>query len=413
MNHPLRSVVFIGLLDVTALVTVGLVTGGATAELPFFVTCLAVVALLCAFEATRHERQRAALAEVSRSDSLTGCLNRRGFEERLAAELDVSRRGGRRVALVTLDLDDFKLVNDTRGHEAGDELLRWVVERSSEVLRPMDSLGRLGGDEFAVLLPGTGGPEAREVAERLRSALGERVSVSVGVASFPYDGTDRDTLHRHADQDLYAAKHGRAPDVGPTTRELAWAAALARAVELRTETTVDHGAAVAGHAVAIAQRLGWSGGELALLRMAALLHDVGKVAVADRIISKQGPLSADEYEAIKAHPVAGAEIVGQVDGQSPVVEWIRHAHEHVDGSGYPDGLCGDDIPLASRILLAAEAFDAMTSKRPYGAPLSVDDALAQMWDAAGEQFDPACVAALEEHITGARRGVHTGELVEA
>src|SRR4051812_12552372 len=292
MNHPLRSVLFIGLLDIAALVVVGLVVGGSAAALPFFATCLAVVALLCVWEATGHERQREALALVSRADPLTGCLNRRGFEERLAAELDRSRRGGRRAGLVTLDLDDFKIVNDTRGHEAGDELLCWTVQRAGEVLRPMDSLGRLGGDEFAVLLPGSGAAEAREVAERLRHALGERVSVSVGVASFPYDGTDLDALHRHADKNLYAAKHGRTPEQsGPTTRELAWAAALARAVELRTSETVDHGAAVAGHAVAVAQRLGWSGGDLALLRMAAMLHDIGKVAVADGILTKEGPLT--------------------------------------------------------------------------------------------------------------------------
>jgi diguanylate cyclase (GGDEF)-like protein/putative nucleotidyltransferase with HDIG domain len=410
MNHPLRLVVATGLLDVTALVIVGLATGASVTVLPFVATCLAVVALLCAWEATGHERQRAALALVSRADPLTGCLNRRGFEERLAAELDRSRRGGRRAGLVTLDLDDFKLVNDTRGHEAGDDLLCWVVERSGEVLRPMDSLGRLGGDEFAVLVPGAGAAEAREVAERLGNALGERVSVSVGVASFPYDGIDRDALHRHADKDLYAAKHGRAPEQrGPTTRELAWAAALSRAVELRTAETVDHGAAVAGYAVAIAERLGWSGGELALLRMAAMLHDVGKVAVADQILAKEGPLTSDEYEAIKAHPLAGAEIVGQVDGESPVVEWIRHAHEHVDGGGYPSGLCGDEIPMASRILLVAEAFDAMTTRRPYGKPMSRDDALAELWDAAGAQFDPSCVAALEHHLGGAPAS--SGELV--
>ncbi|MEA2449908.1 MAG: hypothetical protein QOG63_1840 [Thermoleophilaceae bacterium] len=401
LSYPLASVVAIGALDVAALVTVGLMTGASQAGLAFFAACLAFVALLCAWEAIHHERQRAALARASRVDPLTGCLNRRGFEERLHAELDRSRRSGRRAGLVTLDLDDFKLVNDTRGHEAGDDLLRWVATRAGEVLRPMDSLGRLGGDEFAVLLPGAGAREAREVGDRLRDAFGERVSVSVGVASFPYDGDDRDALHRHADKDLYAAKHGRAPEQrGPTTRELAWAAALARAVELRTAKAVDHGAAVARYALAIADGLGWSGGDLALLRMAAMLHDVGKVAVADRILAKEGPLTVEEYEAVKAHPSAGAEIVGQVDGHSPVVDWIRHVHEHVDGSGYPAGLCGDEIPLASRILLVAEAYDAMTTRRPYGAPMSRDAALDELWEGVGAQFDPSCVAALERHLGG-------------
>jgi diguanylate cyclase (GGDEF)-like protein len=396
LSYPLRSVVAIGVLDVFALVGVGIATGAPQSGLAFFATCLAIVALLCAWEAIDHERQRTALALVSRADSLTGCLNRRGFEERLEAELDASRRNGRRAGLVTLDLDDFKLVNDTRGHEAGDELLRWVAERAGDVLRPMDSLGRIGGDEFAVLVPGAGGPEARRVASRLRDALGERVSVSAGVASFPFDGADRDTLHRHADQDLYAAKHD---DRGPGTRELAWAGALARAVELRTMAADYDGSSVAAHATTIAEELGWSGAELAQLRMAAMLHDVGKISVPDHILQKAGPLTAEEYEAVKGHPVAGAQIVEQVDGLSPVVGWIRHTHEHVDGSGYPDALCGDEIPLASRILLVAEAYDAMTSVRPYGTRLDQAEAFAELWDGAGAQFDPACVAALERGLT--------------
>jgi diguanylate cyclase (GGDEF)-like protein/putative nucleotidyltransferase with HDIG domain len=396
LSYPLRSVVAIGVLDVATLVAVGLFTGAGQAGLAFYVTCLAVVALLCAWEAIDHERQRTALALISRADPLTGCLNRRGFEERLAAELDASRRAGRRAGLVTLDLDDFKIVNDTRGHEAGDDLLRWVAARAGEVLRPMDSLGRLGGDEFAILVPGAGGAEAARVASRLRDALGERVSVSVGVASFPFDGTDRDSLHRHADNALYAAKNG---DRGPGARELAWAGALARAVELRTTAAGEHGGAVAAHATLIAEELGWSGAELAQLRMAAMLHDIGKISVPDHILQKAGPLTADEYEAVKAHPTAGATIVEQVDGLSPVVDWIRHTHEHVDGSGYPAGLCGDEIPLGSRILLVAEAYDAMTSTRNYGPRLDQAEALGELWDSAGAQFDPACVAALERRLT--------------
>jgi diguanylate cyclase (GGDEF)-like protein len=405
LSYPLRSVVAVGAIDVFTLVGIGVATGVSQPALAFFATCLAVVALLCAWEALDHERQRDALARVSRADSLTGCLNRRGFEERLEAELDASRRSGRRTGVVMMDLDDFKQVNDTRGHEAGDELLRWTVERASEVLRPMDALGRLGGDEFAVAIPGAGPAEAAEVAQRLRDALSQRIKLSTGIAAYPDHGTDRESVLRTADRDLYAIKHGRAPDPGPTTRELGWAAALARAVELRTATPDAHGGAVAAYAAGIAQELGWSGGELALLRMAAMLHDVGKVSVPDRILQKPGPLTTTEFELVKAHPGAGADIVEQVEGLSPVVEWIRHSHEHFDGSGYPAGLAGDDIPMASRILLVAEAYDAMTSRRPYGSPLPPDMALEELNDGAGGQFDPDCVAALEAHLETSGEGV--------
>src|SRR3954451_4086599 len=404
LSYPLPSVVVIGAVDVLTFVGAGLLHANPTPDpvhLGFFATCLDMTALLCAWVAHDHDQQREDLAHISRADPLTGCLNRRGFEERLDAEIDSGMRTGRRTALVVLDLDHFKDVNDTRGHEAGDKLLRWVVSSVDEVLRPMDSLGRLGGDEFAILVPGAGPVEGQEVAQRVQDALAVRVGVSTGIASFPADGADREELHRHADADLYAAKHGRKPDTTPGSRELSWAAALARAVDLRMSVPDEHSTVVAHYAAAIAQRIGWAGPELAMLRMAAMLHDVGKGSVPDRIPRKPGPLSLDEYEEIKDHPVAGAEIVAQIDGLQPIVEWIRHSHEHVDGSGYPDGLIGDEIPHASRILLVADAFDAMTSHRPYGAAMPPHIALEELNGNAGKQFDATCVVALEEHLAEA------------
>src|SRR3954452_3612641 len=401
LSYPLPSVVVIGAVDVLTFVGAGLLHANPTPDpvhLGFFATCLAMTALLCAWEAHDHDQQREDLAHISRADPLTGCLNRRGFEERLDAEIDSGMRTGRRTALVVLDLDHFKDVNDTRGHAAGDELLRWVVATVEHVLRPMDSLGRLGGDEFALLVPGAGPAEGVEVAQRVEDALAVRVGVSTGVSSFPADGADREELHRYADADLYAAKHGRKPDKTPGSRELSWAAAMARAVDLRMSVPEEHSTVVAHYAAVIAQRLGWAGAELAMLRMAAMLHDVGKVSVPDRILRKPGALSLEEYEEIKDHPVAGAEIVGQIDGLQPIVEWIRHSHEHIDGSGYPDGLVGEEIPLASRILLVADAFDAMTSHRPYGAAMPTEIALEELHGNAGRQFDERCVAALEEHL---------------
>jgi diguanylate cyclase (GGDEF)-like protein/putative nucleotidyltransferase with HDIG domain len=415
LSYPLLSVVLIGAVDVLTFVGVGLAATQPAPDpvhLGFFATCLAITAVMCAWEANDHERQRDDLARISRADPLTGCLNRRGFEERLDAEIDSGMRTGRRTALVVLDLDHFKDVNDTRGHDAGDKLLRWVVETTEEILRPMDSLGRLGGDEFAILVPGAGPVEGQEVAQRVQDALAVRVGVSTGIASFPADGADRDELHRYADADLYAAKNGRKPDKTPGSRELSWAAALARAVDLRMSVPDEHSTVVAHYAAAIAQRIGWNGAELAMLRMAAMLHDVGKVSVPDRILRKPGPLSLEEYEQIKDHPVAGAEIVAQIDGLQPIVDWIRHSHEHVDGSGYPDGLIGEDIPMASRVLLVADAFDAMTSHRPYGAAMPPDIALEELRANAGKQFDARCVAALDAYLTEAAAAGESATLLD-
>jgi diguanylate cyclase (GGDEF)-like protein len=394
LSYPVPSVALIGTLDVLAFVATGLGAGGASQpNLAFFAAVLAITALMCAWEAADHDRQRDDLGRVSRADPLTACLNRRGFEERLDAELDSATRHDGTLALVVLDLDNFKAVNDTHGHAAGDELLRWTVMRAGEALRPMDSVGRLGGDEFAVLVPGAGPIEGREVADRLRDALAERVDVSLGVASFPADGTDRDSLHRHADGDLYAQKHGRGE-----ARDLSFASALASAVNLRMAVPDERFSAVPQWALAIAERLGLDATETGMLRLAAILHDVGKVSVPDRILHKPGPLTVDEFEHVKGHPAAGAEIVSHIDGLSPVSEWIRHSHEHYDGNGYPDRLCGEAIPLPSRILLVADAFDAMTSTRPYGAPSPPEVALEELQRGAGRQFDPRCVEALAQHL---------------
>src|SRR5207253_8234307 len=160
-------------------------------------------------------------------------------------------------------------------------------------------------------------------------------------------------------------------------------------------------AVVARYAAGIAQRLGWGGADLAYLRVAAMLHDVGKVSLPDQILRKPGPLSEQEYEEVKLHPVIGADFVNRVDGLSLIAIWVKHSHEHFDGSGYPDGLAGEAIPLASRILLVADAFDAMTSQRPYRQPMSAEAAIRELEGYAGTQFDPACVAGLLERLARA------------
>ena len=399
LSYPLPSVVAIGAADVLVFAAVGLGLGHASQPyLAFFASCLVITALLCTWHALDHDRQRRALERVSRADPLTGCLNRRGFEERFEAEIDSGTRSGGSFGLVVLDFDHFKAVNDTRGHAAGDELLRWAAERADLALRPMDSLGRLGGDEFAILVPGAAQAEAREVAARVRHALAERISVSSGVASFPADGITQDALHRVADADLYVAKHARDGASPGAVRDMTFASALARAVNLRMAVPDEQSSAVAHYAYAIGSRLGLADGDLAMLRLAAILHDVGKVSVPDRILRKAGPLTIDEFEHVKAHPGAGAEIVAGVGGLSPVADWIRNSHEHVDGSGYPHGLRGDAIPLGSRVLLVADAFDAMTSIRPYGSPLPPEIALAELRMGAGRQFDARCVDALAAHL---------------
>lgn len=269
-----------------------------------------------------------------------------------------------------------------------------MVKRLGGILRPADAIGRLGGDEFAVVLPGIGGPEAQLAAERMRSTLADLAPASIGHSCFPADGVNAAELSKHADVRLYSAKADQQRDPAGDTLELSWAAALADAVDRRMNGTHQHSREVAGYAVTIARGLGWDEHRLGLLRLAATLHDVGKVSIPDRILNKPGALSPAEYEEIKRHTVVGAEMLARIDGLEDIVPWVRHSHEHVDGSGYPAGLLGDAIPEPSRILLVADAFDAMISDRPYRRALSVDAALAELQRQAGAQFDAACVEKL-------------------
>jgi putative nucleotidyltransferase with HDIG domain len=294
-----------------------------------------------------------------------------------------------------LDLDDFKGVNDAEGHAAGDSVLRRVVEVLAEQTRATDTVGRLGGDEFGILVVG-GDP--RTVSGRVHDALVDVAPATSGIAVFPVDGTDQSELHHVADADLYVRKHGRRRVGMRMQRELSWAAALAGAVDQRMSVTHQHGAAVASYAAGIAVRLGWGAKDLDHLRLAAMLHDVGKIRVPEDILRKDGPLDDAEWEEMRKHAAGGAEIVASVDGLEPIIGWIRHSHEDVDGRGYPDGLAGEAIPQASRILRVADAFDAMTSDRTYRKALGYDEALAELCRHAGTQFDPACVSALEQHL---------------
>jgi putative nucleotidyltransferase with HDIG domain len=166
-------------------------------------------------------------------------------------------------------------------------------------------------------------------------------------------------------------------------------------------TPVEHSTIVARYAAGIAEQLGWRGEELAHLRIAAMLHDIGKVVLPDRILQKPESLDDLEYEEVKRHPEEGAELINRVEGMGRIAEWVRHSHEHFDGSGYPDKLVGDAIPLASRILLVADAFDAITSDRPYRSAQSHHAALAEVRRNAGHQFDPVCVDALARFLLDA------------
>ncbi len=395
LSYPMRPALTSGAIAVGAYLAIVAIDGGVPYPTAVFTAAtLAGFTLLGAWQASNSDRHRGAMAQASRTDVLTGCLNRRGFEHRMTDALDTAKRDNAPVSLILFDLDDFKEVNDVHGHAAGDDLLCWVVRRVEASLRDGEILGRLGGDEFAVVIAGARHARAARRAEELEAALAERVHASFGVAAYPDDGETDDALHHVADAELYRVK--RAREARP--RELGWAAALAQAVDLRMAGGHDHSAAVGDLAARIATQLGWGADDVAAVRLAATLHDVGKAAVPDAILRKPGRLDPEEVRIVRAHPPIGADMVGRIPGMERIAQWIRCSHERPDGHGYPLGLHGPEIPEASRIIHVADAFDAMTSDLPYREALSTERALEELQRCAGTQFDPDCVHALAEVV---------------
>ncbi|MFC1911119.1 diguanylate cyclase [Chloroflexota bacterium] len=350
----------------------------------------------------------------ARIDELTRLFNRRHFEERLKEEIARHSRYGDVFSLLLLDLDNFKTYNDIYGHPAGDILLHQIGKIIKRSIRDADQAFRYGGDEFAVVLPQAAMSAAYVVAERVRvqiaSGMEEKeiaVTCSIGVATYPADGVISGELVTVADTALYYAKRTGGNRVylsskilsepldnaGTYARHNGLSAiyALVSTVEAKDPYTHGHSRKVNTYAVALAEATGLSPEEVSRVSTAALLHDIGKIGVPDKVLNKKGKLSKEDWEAIKVHPRLGATIVGNVPNLAPCVSTILHHHERWDGSGYPEGLRGEQISLEARILAIADAFEAMSAARPYRRALGGEKVLKELRRGAGSQFDPELV----------------------
>jgi diguanylate cyclase (GGDEF)-like protein len=364
-----------------------------------------------------NSRIYAQVEERARIDELTGLLNRRSLDEMLASEISRHSRYGGIFSLIILDLDSFKAYNDNYGHLAGDKLLKQTGNIMKRAIRSADQAFRHGGDEFAILLPQTTVESAYQVAERVRKRIALEmkaglvpVTASLGLASWPADGIGVNEIIAAADAALYHAKRSggnqgyRASGAmlladettsGSGSNEdseaLSTIYALAATVDARDHYTRSHSQKVSEYTVALAEALNLEPLEINKLGTCALLHDIGKIGISDEILNKQDKLTAEEWEAIKIHPQLGATIVGRVRHLAPCTPGILHHHERYDGSGYPKGLKGEEIPLEARILAIADAFAAMISERTYSRALSYEEALKEIKQGANKQFDPKLV----------------------
>jgi diguanylate cyclase (GGDEF)-like protein len=356
-------------------------------------------------EAAR-KAELAQLAEMAITDPLTGLRNHRAFTEDLARELQRGARQDLPLTLVMLDVDDFKALNSDHGHQAGDARLRELAAALRSTTRAMDGAYRIGGDEFAVLLPDCRAWGGLEFAQRLQREL-DGFTATAGVTEAVGLRGGEEIL-READQALVGARRlhlqaaiftpelhaaAKAPAAPGEDHKRMLATALARAVDAKDAYTRSHCQTVSQLTAVIGTELGLDAERVARLRLAGLLHDVGKIGVPDAILNKPAKLTDEEYVVMQRHSLLGFEIV-EAAGLEVEARWVRHHHERVDGRGYPDRLAGEEIPLESRIILVADAFEAMTSDRPYRNAPGREFALEQLREGAGSQFDPDVVDAL-------------------
>src|SRR5438270_3084185 len=371
-------------------------------------------------------RQRVAELEAGRDrglrlDSVTGLLAPRAFRCRLAEEVERARRYQRELCAVVVSIDDYGALELRHGFRAGDELLQSVGNRLAATTRVHDLLGRIGQAEFGLLLPDTSPDAALPGLERLLVELEvsgdgtiRAAGASMGVASLER-GMSAEGLLASAQlacQQAQSSGGGRAalaaagaeesPSADPLTNREA-VEALAVALLERDRYTGEHSEAVIEMSAAVARNLGLGQEEVERVRSAALLHDIGKVAIPDEILHKPGPLSDQEWQLMREHPVIGERILRVVPGLGTVARIVRHEHERWDGRGYPDGLARDQIPIGSRIIIAADTYHAITSDRPYRPARSHGEAIEELSRCAGTQFDPKVTSALIGHLYGQRQ----------
>jgi diguanylate cyclase (GGDEF)-like protein len=384
---------------------------GADAFLPKETALLEVYAAEAAI-ALANARLVERLESMARHDSLTGLLNHGEFQEALARALERAQRERIRLSIVIVDLDGFKQVNDEFGHAEGDRVLRMVADKIRLACAGEDTAARIGGDEFALILPRRTAAEAEALAahiEREVTAFGLGAGASWGVAEWPAAGPSQSLLLFNADRALYETKLARRvsgrrrsdvsavsvadPAVTAAAHRRGLTAALARAVDAKDSYTRSHCETVAELCTAIGNELGLEARRVRKLRLAGLLHDVGKIGIADAILQKPSALSGEEFEVMKTHSTLGYSILYAAE-LFEEAQWVLHHHERIDGRGYPDGIAREEIPLESRVTLVADAFEAMTSDRPYRRGRPESEALAELHRHAGTQFDTQCVAAL-------------------
>ena len=413
--------------------------------------------------------------EQAITDSLTGLKTHRYLMEALDAEWRRAPRSGQHFSLIILDLDDFKQINERQSHLEGDKVLSAVAHTIEARLRQSNVVARYGGDQFAILMPDTTAPQVEILAERLRSSLAAEeylasrgVTASFGIATFPIHGVTPEEIVRVAESGMYLAKHEKGNRVrvasgSPESTNSGWeqhllqaylgvavkrmfstgpdvfnqylarfeaatrdaegdnpslmdtVTALAFTIDAKDHYTQGHSQSVSRLAAQIGQQLGLTKEELEEIRLAGILHDIGKIGVPESVLNKPSCLTPEEYELVKTHAPLGERILAplKVKAIERIRKMVRSHHERVDGKGYPDGLTGEDIPLGARIITIADCFDTLVSDRSYKKACALEEAVEELRRGSGSQFDTKLLDAFLNILASSpapRRGATTQRL---
>lgn len=349
-----------------------------------------------AIDITERKKKESEIFYLSYHDQLTGLYNRRFYEEELN-RLDTKRNLP--LTIVMGDVNGLKLINDSFGHVMGDELIKKVAQLITRACRGDDIIARMGGDEFVIILPKTDALETEKILNRIAYlSLSERVgatgvSIAFGFETKVNEEEKIESIFKKAEDKMYKKKLFESPGMRGRTIK-----AIINNLYQKNKREEEHSYRVSELCKRMGKALGLTEYEVEELRTVGLLHDIGKIAIDENILNKQGKLTGDEWKEIKRHPEIGYRILGTVNDMSQMAEYVLAHHERWDGKGYPKGLKGQDIPMASRIITIADAYDEMTSEKSYGSAITKELAILELQEMAGSKFDPELVGIFIEKV---------------
>lgn len=356
------------------------------------------------------------LIELADYDQLTGLYNHRYLQEKIAYSLQESVKNSTPLSLVLIDIDQFKYYNSHYGYQKGDQLLAAIGAVLAKSLQEPNYAARYGSDEFMLVFPGKEKTELNPEIDNIKKLINLEAesiltsdkdflrpfSISIGIAGYPDDTDAALPLIRAAEDDLYRTKYSKGTDylyqsvlceinALKITEAFPTLQALISLINTKDKYTFGHSERVMAYALAVAEKMNLPEDDMDLLRYGAALHDIGKIKIETDLLNKPGSLNKQEWEIIKLHTIWGAQLVETLPAFKEIIPLIRYHHENYDGSGYPDGLKGDEIPLLARILRIADSFDAMTTDRPYKSALSYSEACQELRKKASIYYDPQLI----------------------